>query len=68
MKLSPSHDSLVCEQCGKPGPIADTVQEMMRRAVQEQGFGYQWEHGSLYHTAHFYCPSCKAEFDCEASK
>jgi len=63
MKLSPVGDCLVCEKCGREGPKARTFQEMMRRAVQEAGFGYEWEHAEL-HTAHFFCPTCKSEFDC----
>ena len=67
MKLSSSRDCLVCEKCGTEGPKAETPQLMMRLTVKECGFGYIWTHGS-YHTAHFFCSSCKTEFDCEVAK
>lgn len=64
MKLHEDRGSLVCEQCGKRGPLADNYQDMMRLVVQQDGFGYAWTHGGL-HTCHFYCSTCKNEFDCE---
>ena len=67
MKLSPEQDCLVCEQCGKRGPVANTFQEMMRQAVQDERFGFFWEHSGL-HTARFFCQNCKSEFDCEAAQ
>ena len=65
MMLSPEQDCLICEQCGRRGPVADDFRDMMRLAVMEAGFGYSWEHHPGLHTAHFFCPACKLEFNCE---
>lgn len=67
VKLSEDRATLVCEQCGARGAEADDVRDMMRRSVQELGFGYAWTHKGV-HTAHFYCPKCKGEFNCEVTK
>ncbi len=66
MKLSAEQDCLVCEKCGRRAPVADTFQDMMKVAVLEARFGYYWEHGEI-HTAHFFCPVCKLEFDREVT-
>ena len=65
MKFDPQKGSAICEQCGALGPQVDTIQDMMRLAVQQSGWGYSWEHIHEFdHVAHFYCERCKAEFDC----
>jgi hypothetical protein len=65
MKFDPQRGAAICEQCGKPGPQADTLQDMMLLAVEQAGWGYQWEDiADCDGVAHFYCRRCKAEFDC----
>lgn len=61
MKIENNH--IVCEKCGKRGPTANLITEMMKSAVQDFGWGYEWEHTQTTHIAHFYCSVCKLEFN-----